>query len=265
MSDTNNTGEFEEPRGIDFDYVGTHEIERTSSAKRDYLERQSQATDGGQAPSDSGAFIHHEHQQGSHSYADTQIDQNEKQYTHSGQQSAVVGSTFYADDTSPDRQNDYERLWRYNAGTDGHVANGNVRQGDSLKVDSNKKFVHERVETLCTQAGATSQQTHAVCSRLRGTDKRRFNYLLSAGVFDEEEHERIKADDELKSPTTEIVAVGVLGCVLAYYTNDPLGHPTLHDAAEIVGITDVPTLCYEIAEKMEFNWVEASDFEGKDV
>ncbi|MFC4407313.1 hypothetical protein [Haloarchaeobius iranensis] len=265
MSDTNNTGEFEEPRGIDYDYVATHEIERTSSAKRDWLERQSQVTDGGQAREDQGAFIHHEYQQGSHSYADTEIDQNEQVHTHAGQQSAVAGSTFYADDASPDRQSDYERLWQYNAGTDSHVANGNVRQGDSLKVDSNKKFVHERVETLCTQAGATSQQTHAVCSRLRGVDKRKFNYLLSAGVFDPEEHERIKADDDLKSPTTEIVAVGVLGCILAYYCDNPLEHPTLHDAAEIVGITDVHTLCYEICEKMEFDWCDPSDFEGTDV
>lgn len=263
MTDTNNTDDTYFGKEIDEDYLATHEIERTSSAKQDWLERQAKSTDGGEARESEGAYIHHDHQTGSHSYADNQIDENEQVHTHAGQQSAVAGSTFYADEA--DRQNDYERLWKYHAGTDSHVANENIRQGDSLKVDSNKKFVHERVETLCSQAGATSQQTHAVCSRLRGVDKRKFNYLLSKSVFDEEEHERIKADDELKSPTTEIVAVGVLGCILAYYTDDPLAHPTLHDAAEIVGITDAPTLCYEIAEKMEFEWCEPSDFEGEDV
>lgn len=233
---------------IDSDYCQAHEIERTVSVGYEPIA----VPDGGVSmlPGD-----------GSGSKFDALRDENGQRHTVSGERTFIGGSTFNADPSMNEdvevtigwEKEHFDRLFLYHSGKDKHKHGTNVNPRH--KEDRRSQFNHQRAEILCDLADLTPRQKHAVLKVVDRTDfGGRFNHLWRALTDDRIQESR--EDDGPKFPIVEIVTVGIMACVLAYWVHNPLEHHAVEAATEAVGVADVGYVAEEVADKIDFPWLE---------
>lgn len=192
---------------------------------------------------------------GSGTGADAFIDEHAKQHTSANEASAITGSTFNAAHRmNPERKNPswsvekWDRLFLYHSGKDSHKRGDGANINPRHKENTTARFNHERAEVLCDRVRLSPRQKHAVLEAVGRMNFSRFTYLCA------------KADDGVGA--VEVATVGIIACVVAFWTNVPLEHPSVEEAAQVVGVSDVQYVAREVADKAEFPWLSASAFEG---
>lgn len=212
-------------KDIDTDYLDAQDYVRKTSVSQTY-------------PSFS-AEIASESGDSSGSQADGFIDENAQSHTSANESSSIVGSTFYAD---PSRNSNtagtwsewkWNRLFLYHAGKDSY--NGaSESKNPRLKENKSAKFNHQRAEIICDYANLTSKQKHAVLEAVDSTQFNRYTYL---GAM-------------------ETVVVGIIVCVMKYWSDNPLDTPQVRDAIELVGVDDPEYVAEQVADKKQFSWLQ---------
>lgn len=229
---------------LDRDYCAAHEEETTVSVG--YGDDVEACTPDGQPLATDGG-------DGSATGADAFIDERAQRHTSANETSSIVGSTFYADPkANPEcdggwSEAKWNRLFLYHSGKDSHKRGDGSNINPRHKEDSTARFNHERAEVLCDRVGLTPRQKHAVLEAVDGTNFARFTYLCG------------KADDGVGA--VEVVTVGIIACVLAYWIENPLQHPAVEEAAETVGVSDVEYVSTEVADKKAFPWLSEDGFD----
>lgn len=231
---------------LDHDYCAAHEEETTVSVG--YSDDLEACTSGGQPLATDGG-------DGSATGADAFIDEHSQQHTTAGESSSIVGSTFYAaPEANPERdgswsEEKWNRLFLFHSGKDSHKRGSGDNINPRHKEDTTARFNHERAEVLCDGVGLTPRQKHVVLEAVDRTNFARYTYLCA------------KADKGVGA--VEVVTVGIIACVLAFWIENPLEHPAVEEAAEAVGVNDVEYVACEVADKADFPWLSTDTFGGE--
>lgn len=139
-------------------------------------------------------------------------DTEDLRHTHT--EDSVGSTTFYADDAPACKQGKFDRLYRYQAGTDAHsdpeTAEGEKRNGTQYKVDRRERDDRRIAEAVCMQIGLSERQRERVCSFVAETDLRAYSSHYS-GVYG--------------------AVLGAIATVVAEDSDDACKHPVVQSRA----------------------------------